>query len=64
MANASFLTAFDMGIGLGSIVLGWVSQFAGYAAVFASGAAFVAASLLVFVVRVSRRLARPASAER
>lgn len=27
VANASFLTAADLGIGLGAIVLGWVSQY-------------------------------------
>jgi len=63
LATASFMIAFDLGIGIGSILLGWVSQFAGYPAVFASGGGFVAAALLVFAAWVRRRLSLPASAE-
>ena len=50
------MTAFDLGIGLGSIVLGWVSQYTGYAALFTVSAASVAVSLLIFAVLVRRML--------
>ena len=49
-ANASFSTAIDLGIGLGAILLGWVSQFTGYQGLFVVGAGSVACSLLVFIV--------------
>ncbi|TDG00764.1 MFS transporter [Paenibacillus piri] len=60
VANASFLTAFDLGIGLGSIVLGAVSQYTGYPALFAVSAASVAVSLLIFAVWVRKLLKRKA----
>ncbi|MNR61202.1 major facilitator superfamily transporter [compost metagenome] len=59
MANASFFTAFDLGIGLGAIVLGWVSQHTGYPALFTVSAVSVAISLILFAVFV-RQLLRAA----
>ena len=56
VANASFMTAFDLGIGLGSIVLGWVSQYTGYEVLFTVSAVSVALSLLIFIVFVRRLL--------
>ncbi|MFC4099873.1 MFS transporter [Paenibacillus xanthanilyticus] len=58
VANASFFTAFDLGIGLGSIALGAVSQFAGYPALFVVCAASAALSLVIFVVAVRTKLPR------
>ncbi|MFC0216604.1 MFS transporter [Paenibacillus chartarius] len=58
VANASFLTAFDLGIGLGSITLGWVSQYTGYEAMFAVCAGSVAVSALLFVLIARRRLSQ------
>ncbi|TDF94805.1 MFS transporter [Paenibacillus piri] len=55
-ATASFMTAFDLGIGLGSIVLGWVSQYTGYPALFTVSAVCVCISLLIFIVFVRRLL--------
>lgn len=59
VATASFMTAFDLGIGLGSIMLGWISQRTGYDVLFAVCAASVAVSLLIFAVLARRLLARP-----
>lgn len=56
VANASFFTAFDLGIGLGSILLGWVSQYAGYPALFTVSAVSVVVSLLIFTVYTRRKL--------
>lgn len=56
VTNASFMTAFDLGIGLGSIVLGWVSQYTGYEVLFTVSAVSVALSLLIFIVFVRRLL--------
>lgn len=50
VANAAFMTAFDLGIGLGSIVLGWVSQLTGYSMLFGVCAVSVAVSALVFMI--------------
>jgi len=56
VANASFATATDLGIGLGAIMLGWVSQHASYQALFTVSAVSVAVSLLLFVFFVKRLL--------
>jgi MFS family permease len=60
VANASFSTAADLGIGLGAIVLGWVSQYSSYQSVFVVGAVSVALSLLIFALVVQRVLKRAA----
>jgi MFS family permease len=56
VANASLLTSTDLGIGLGSIVLGWVSQYTSYRLVFQVSATSVAFSLLIFTLFVKRLL--------
>lgn len=56
IANASLLTATDLGIGLGSIVLGWVSQYTSYQVVFMVSAVSVVFSLLVFTFIVKHLL--------
>lgn len=55
-ANASFMTAFDLGIGLGAIVLGMVSERIGYAYLFTVTAVSVVVSLVIFAVFVRRLL--------
>lgn len=56
VANASFLTAADLGIGLGAIVLGWVSQHTSYQILFTVSAISVGLSLLLFIFFVKRLL--------
>ncbi|MCP8970137.1 MFS transporter [Ectobacillus ponti] len=58
VANASFLTATDLGIGMGAILLGGVSQYAGYPTLFIISAVLVACSLLVFILLGKRSLGR------
>ncbi|GIO13128.1 MFS transporter [Cohnella xylanilytica] len=58
VASASFMTAFDLGIGLGSIVLGWVSQYTGYETLFLVCAGSVLVSAAIFVSLVRGRLAK------
>ncbi|WP_110933523.1 MFS transporter [Paenibacillus bouchesdurhonensis] len=55
-ANASLLTATDLGIGLGAIVLGWISQHTSYQVLFTVSAASVAFSLLLFIFFVKHLL--------
>ncbi|KMY48545.1 MFS transporter [Peribacillus loiseleuriae] len=55
-ANASFSTATDLGIGLGAILLGWVSQYTSYQVLFTVSAVSVAFSLLLFTFFVKRLL--------
>lgn len=50
IATASFYTAFDLGIGLGSIALGGVLQMAGYKILYLLCAASAATALAVFVL--------------
>ena len=54
VANASFTTACDLGIGLGAIILGWVSQHTSYQVLFTVSALSVAFSLLMFILLVKR----------
>lgn len=63
VANAAFMTAFDLGIGLGSISLGLVSQHAEHAVLFVVCAMSVAVSALIFAVMARKRLAAGAGAE-
>jgi MFS family permease len=55
-ANASFMTAFDLGIGLGAILLGLVSERIGYAYLFTVTAVAVVVSLVIFTIFVRRLL--------
>ncbi|WP_235441381.1 hypothetical protein [Paenibacillus sp. IHB B 3415] len=48
VANASYFTAFDLGIGLGAILLGFVSQYMGYQMLFAVCVVSGLLSLLIF----------------
>lgn len=52
IANASFFTAFDLGIGLGAILLGFVSQFFGYRSLFTVSAVAGVIAFLIFIVFV------------
>lgn len=56
VANASFTTATDLGIGLGAMMLGWVSQTTSHQMLFTVSAVAVAVSLLLFVLFVIRLL--------
>ncbi|PKR87111.1 MFS transporter [Heyndrickxia camelliae] len=56
IANASFFTAMDLGIGLGSILLGFISQFFGFSALFATCAGSGIIALLIFTGFVRRTL--------
>jgi MFS family permease len=56
VASASLATANDLGIGLGAIMLGWVSKHTSYQVLFSVSAVSVAFSLLVFSFFVRRML--------
>lgn len=56
VANATITTANDLGIGLGSIMLGWVSQYTSYQVLFAVSAVSVGVSLILFTLFVKRLL--------
>ncbi|MED1408569.1 MULTISPECIES: MFS transporter [Bacillus] len=58
VANASFFTAFDLGIGLGAILLGFVSQIFGYRILFAGSAISGLIALIIFVIFVKQRLGK------
>ena len=59
VANASFFTAFDLGIGLGAILLGVVSQMFGYRILFAGSAISGINSFnSYFVIFVKQRLGK------
>lgn len=52
VANATITTANDLGIGLGSIILGMISHYASYQALFAVCALSVGLSLILYLVFV------------
>jgi MFS family permease len=56
VANATITTANDLGIGLGAIMLGWVSQYTSYQVLFAVSAVSVAVSLILFTFFAKRLL--------
>lgn len=56
VANASITTANDLGIGLGAIMLGWVSQHTSYQTLFTVSALSVVVCLLLFTFFVKRLL--------
>ncbi|MFE7915626.1 MFS transporter, partial [Bacillus mobilis] len=58
VANASFFTAFDLGIGLGAILLGVVSQMFGYRILFSGSAISALTALIIFVFFVKQRLGK------
>jgi len=55
-ANASFGSAADLGIGLGAIMLGWVSEHTSYQVLFTVSAVPVALSLIIFALFTKRLL--------
>lgn len=63
VANASFTTATDLGIGLGAIVLGWVSQYSSYQVLFTFSAGSVLVSLFIFIFFGRSLLSNRVSAE-
>jgi len=56
VANASVFTAFDLGISIGSIALGWIFPYTGYPGMFAVSALAVAGSLVLFGVFARKRM--------
>lgn len=54
VANASFSTATDLGIGLGAMIMGWVSQYTSYQVLFMVSSVSVMFSLLLFTFFVKR----------
>ncbi|UQZ81157.1 Tetracycline resistance protein, class B [Paenibacillus konkukensis] len=56
VANASLATATDLGIGLGAMILGWISRYTGYSVLFQVSAMTVVLSLFVFALVVRRSL--------
>lgn len=58
VTNASFFTAFDLGIGLGAILLGFVSQMFGYRILFTVSSVSAVMALLVFGMFVRQKLSK------
>ncbi|SHF26606.1 Predicted arabinose efflux permease, MFS family [Seinonella peptonophila] len=58
IANASYFTSFDLGIGLGAIILGWIYPFIGYQYLFIVCAISIMISyfMLVIILRRTRKI--------
>jgi len=55
-ANATFAVAMDLGIGLGSIILGFIIQKAGYVYMYTSSAVFAILALIVYYAVLHKKL--------
>lgn len=49
MANATFFSFFDLGIGIGAIIFGWIAQHFGYGYIYITSAVSVFASLMIYI---------------
>lgn len=49
MANATFFSFFDLGIGLGAIIFGWIAQNFGYQFIYLIAACSVLVSLAIYI---------------
>lgn len=54
MANATFFSFFDLGIGLGAIIFGQLAFMFGYASIYATAAGSVMLSMLLYVYLLLR----------
>lgn len=54
MANATFFSFFDLGIGVGAIVFGQFAYYLGYASIYLTSAGSVLISILVYIYLYSR----------
>ncbi|WP_018664551.1 MFS transporter [Heyndrickxia acidiproducens] len=54
MANATFFSFFDLGIGLGAMVFGQIGHLFGYSAIYTTAAGSVAISVLLYLVILSK----------
>lgn len=57
-ANATFTTAMDLGIGIGSILLGFIVQQSGYESMYGISAIFAVLGIVVYYLILYRKLAR------
>jgi len=57
-ANATFFSAMDLGIGLGAVILGAVSQRVGYSLMYGSSSVFVFLALTVYFTVLRGKLAQ------
>jgi predicted MFS family arabinose efflux permease len=62
VANATFFTAFDLGIGLGTVILGFISDAMGYRVLFGVCAISAAIGLVITIVLARRLLSRRVAA--
>lgn len=53
-ATATYFTMFDLGIALGSYILGMVAVQAGYASVYLSGAGLLGVVFIIYLVRLAK----------
>lgn len=57
MANATYFSAFDLGVGLGAITFGLVAQYADYSSIYwISAGSGVLSLLLFFILRSTRKI--------
>ena len=53
-ATATYFTMFDLGIALGSYILGMVAVQAGYASVYLSGAGLLGVVFIIYLLRLAK----------
>lgn len=57
MANATYFSAFDLGVGLGAITFGLVAQYIDYSSIYwmSAGSAFLAL-IMFFILKITRKI--------
>lgn len=50
MANATFFSLFDLGVGLGAMLFGFIPSFFGYSGIYATSALSVSISLILYLI--------------
>lgn len=54
MANATFFSLFDSGVGIGAIVFGFIPNFFGYSGIYAMAALSVTISIILYIIFIKK----------
>ena len=54
MANATYFSAFDLGVGFGAMMYGFIAEAFGYSTIYFTSAFSVTLSLILFIIMMNR----------
>ena len=64
MANATYFSAFDLGVGFGAMMYGFIAESFGYSTIYFTSAFSVTLSLILFIIMMNRFKKEQANASR